>query len=148
MMKKTVKVTKRNYSRGVMLIGLLLTLLAATLSYYLLVYRGSNPFPAGLPTPYPSPTPTPAYLPYFNRPASYVGTIEQINSTTEVVLIREDQSKLVLNLKPNIPIYKVMNSAGAVPNVSVITADTLSIGDTLSIYTKETSIVAIFLFNE
>lgn len=100
------------------------------------------------PTPIltPSPTPTPPYFAYISRPANYVGKVESLNLPQEISLMRDDQSKIVLQLEENIPIY-LLTYTNQIPQVTVSTVDQINIGETLSVYTEDKNILAIFVQN-
>ncbi len=147
-MPKKVKVSRKTYKRFTLIIALVIIFITILVSYYLVIYKAKQPITAGLPTPKPTATPTPTYLPFLKRPANYVGQIIEISSPTRIVMLRDDKSKLILNLKPEIPIYVVRNTNSSAPQVETFNQSILKVDDTISVYTKDNAIVAIFLFND
>ncbi len=144
MMKTTsVKVRKRTFRLTILFVTILVIIITAITSYYILVINQSD---VNLPDIKPSATPTPAYLPYLTRPASYVGVIESM-SINEITITREDQSKVLLTVNPNVPIYQVVNRIGQIPDIITRQLSELQVGDTLSVYADVRSIKAIFLLN-
>ncbi len=145
---KQTRLSHKGFRRIILATAALIIIITIAISYYLIGYKAQQPITTGLPTPKPTATPTPVYMPFLKKPANYVGKIVEIKNPTEIVILRDDESKLILNLKPNIPIYVVDNTSPPYPKVETYDQSILKLGDTISIYTQDNSIVAIFLFNE
>lgn len=94
----------------------------------------------------PTPTPTPFYFSYINQPADYVGVIETIESPEQISLARDDGSKVILNLKPNVPIYQIQWQDEQLA-IQTQTTKILEIGDELSIHTEDKNVLAIFVLH-
>lgn len=93
-----------------------------------------------------TPTPTPPYAPYLKREPNYVGTVESVLPPHQVTLLRPDQSRVVLDLQPGIPIF-VVNETGS-EHVTTATVEVLALGDNVSVYTSKRDIVAIFVLKK
>ena len=94
------------------------------------------------PTVHPSPKPTPLYEPYLKREPNYVGVVESIDLPRQVTLVRPDQSRVVLDLQPGIPIFVVdQTNFGYVKTTAT---EILALGDSVSVYTSGRDIVAVF----
>ncbi|NTV30495.1 hypothetical protein HGA91_00755 [candidate division WWE3 bacterium] len=113
----------------------------------MLVYRSKSNKQTQIsePTSTPSPTPTPPYLSYLERQADYTGTVESVKLPNEITLAALNQSKLELQLEPNIPIYISKEMSSGSHDITVTTVNDIQIGMTLSVYTKDHNILAIFI---
>ncbi len=125
----------------VSLIGILVS---TGVSAYFLIFKQTPAKSINLPTPPPTTKPTPTYQSLIDQPADYVGTIESIDGTESITLLRQDGSRAVLQLNPNIPIYEIVDPNQTPPQVYVRRVSSLSPGQTLSVYTEQTDIIAIF----
>lgn len=101
------------------------------------------------PTNTPSPTPTPHYFDLIHQPPNFVGTIKENPTTNQITLQRTDGSEAILDLQPNIPVYSLKGwTSNNLPIIEVVSVDQLTVADTLSVYTKENNIIAIFIFED
>jgi hypothetical protein len=134
-----------------------LLFIGATISVFFLLYsqpavlgKRTNKALQPTPTALPTPTPTPPYFSYLTLPANYVGKVIEIRyDPPQIVLERDDSSRVKLDLKPDVHIYVVNNNqAGGAemkPDVTIEPLEYLANNDTLSIYTEDKNIHAIFL---
>lgn len=147
MPRPKVAVRQKTFVKIIVIASLFVIVLGGGLSYYFMIYRVNNNPAIAIPTSAPSATPTPAYMGFINQPPNYVGEIEAIDET-EIMLLREDGSRVVLNVRPEIPIYQVVNSPDQLPDIITLSIDSLQIGNTLSVYSQDKKIAALFLLHD
>jgi len=140
-------IKRKNFERAIVVLIILILFTGGGISGYFLVYQLSQPPIEPLPTLIPSPTPTPKYNSYLSRPANYVGTIIEMPKPNDLVVEREDKSRLMISLQPDIPVYQIVNNPGQIPEISIISISSLIIGQTLSVYTEGSNIMALFVSN-
>ena len=144
--KSTQSISQKLVFQIILVVSVIAVIIATGMSYYILVYKPENQPTNAIPTTYPTATPTPSYFRYMNRPATYVGTIESV-SPEQIILLREDSSRVVLTIQGNVPVYSIQNNPGSIPNIVTRNASSLTVGDTLSVYAEDKSITALFLSN-
>lgn len=123
-----------------------LLIIGVAVSLFFLVYDDSRILGTHItePTPTFTPTPTPIYQEYLNRPANYVGEVIEAENSNQITLKRHDSSRLILSLQPDISIY-VLRPSDPTAAITIEPISGIRIGDTLSVYTENKDIHAIFL---
>lgn len=138
-------VTRRDIYLRTFAIIAIIVLISTGISAYFLIYQ---PHQNSLQTQSkisPTPTPIPEYISFLQRPADYVGIVERIDSATDLVtVLRDDGSRIQLTLNAFTQIYLVARYQPQTIQVTISTISALQEQMTISIYTNEKSIQAVF----
>ncbi|NCS32224.1 hypothetical protein GW793_01900 [bacterium] len=139
-------VTKRQIILRVILLIVVILLVSAGISGYFLIYK---PYVDSRDTPpkaTPTPTPIPEYLEFLQTPANFVGEIERIDTLQDTVtVVRDDRSRIQLTLNPFTKIYVVSKFQPQNVRVEITDQNILQENMTVSIYTNDKNITALFV---